>query len=243
MYLVAGVIVIIVIAYILFYNRLRKLAVKVEESSAGIDVALEKRYDLLSEELETVKKFLRHEYETYTAVVAGRAGQEQAEKKLESQNHLTEEALRTIDRQIDEQTAAMEKIRCELRGQQEEGKAAMGQAAMEKAADSQSVLGQKMNLLASIHHSLGGVSSAIDALSEQYPVLYSYGSVEHFQNDIFNTEEHLQAARRLYNANVSAYNQKLVSIPYVFLAKIHGMEKAAFYEAEDGKKSFRVNFD
>ena len=78
MYLVAGVIVIIVIAYILFYNRLRKLAVKVEESSAGIDVALEKRYDLLSEELETVKKFLRHEYETYTAVVAGRAGQEQA---------------------------------------------------------------------------------------------------------------------------------------------------------------------
>ena len=51
MYLVAGVIVIIVIAYILFYNRLRKLAVKVEESSAGIDVALEKRYDLLSEEL------------------------------------------------------------------------------------------------------------------------------------------------------------------------------------------------
>ena len=83
MYLVAGVIVIIVIAYILFYNRLRKLAVKVEESSAGIDVALEKRYDLLSEELETVKKFLRHEYETYTAVVAGRAGQEQAEKKAE----------------------------------------------------------------------------------------------------------------------------------------------------------------
>ena len=37
-----------VVGYISIYNRLRRLAVKVEEGGSDIDVALEKRYDLLS---------------------------------------------------------------------------------------------------------------------------------------------------------------------------------------------------
>lgn len=45
--LAAAVIVVLIVFYIKAYNRLRRLSVKVEEGSAGIDVALEKRYDLL----------------------------------------------------------------------------------------------------------------------------------------------------------------------------------------------------
>ena len=57
----AAAITVLLILYIKCYNRLRRLSVKVQEGSAGIDVALEKRYDMLSEEIEAVKKYLAHE--------------------------------------------------------------------------------------------------------------------------------------------------------------------------------------
>ena len=59
-------IVLVVVAFILTYNRLQRLSVKVEESASGIDIALEKRWDLLNELLSAVKKYLSHEYETLT---------------------------------------------------------------------------------------------------------------------------------------------------------------------------------
>lgn len=52
-------IAILLILYVKFYNRLQRLFVKVQEGSAGIDVALEKRYDMLSEEIEAVKSIWR----------------------------------------------------------------------------------------------------------------------------------------------------------------------------------------
>ena len=72
-----------------------------------------------------------------------------------------------------------------------------------------------MGLLSSIQQSLGGVGTAVNALAEQYPVLYSSVSMEHFQRSIGDVEEHLQAARRLYNANVSLYNQTIASFPWL----------------------------
>ena len=40
-------ITLLVLCYVRMYNRLKRLFVKVQEGSAGIDVALEKRYDML----------------------------------------------------------------------------------------------------------------------------------------------------------------------------------------------------
>lgn len=54
--ILVAVIAVLLILYIKFYNHLQRLSVKVQEGSAGIDVALEKRYDMLSEEIEAVKK-------------------------------------------------------------------------------------------------------------------------------------------------------------------------------------------
>ena len=67
--------------------------------------------------------------------------------------------------------------------------------------------------------------------------------MEHFQKSIYEAEEHLQAARRLYNANVSLYNQKIVMFPYSIIAGIHGMRKADFYQVDEKKKEYKVNFD
>ena len=69
-------ITLLVLCYVRMYNRLKRLFVKVQEGSAGIDVALEKRYDMLSEEIEAVKKYLAHEYQIYTEVTSTRAGKE-----------------------------------------------------------------------------------------------------------------------------------------------------------------------
>ena len=57
-YLMIGIpilIILLIIAYIVLYNRLNRLRIKVEEAGADIDVALEKRFDLLFEEIEAVK--------------------------------------------------------------------------------------------------------------------------------------------------------------------------------------------
>ena len=67
--IVIALVLCVIVFYISAYNKLRRLSVKVEEGSAGIDVALEKRYDMLSEEIEAVKKFLQHEYDTYVLIL------------------------------------------------------------------------------------------------------------------------------------------------------------------------------
>ena len=66
--------------------------------------------------------------------------------------------------------------------------------------------------------------------------------MQHFQQDIFDAEEHLQAARQLYNSNVSLYNQRINTFPYLLLAKLYGMKEAKFYTVEEKKKDFKVQF-
>lgn len=254
-YIGLGIAVILIVLciylYISLYNRLRKLHVKVEEGSSGIDVALEKRYDLLSEELEAVKKYLKHEQETYTAVASIRARKELDEKMLEKQGRLSEEAIKTIDEQISSQTEKMNRIKRQIEQHKNSGgrkqnpqKQEMKKTAFEEGTPVyQTGVNQKVNMLASLHKDLNGVGSVVDALSEQYPVLYSSLTMDYFQKTIYDSEEHLQAARRLYNSNVSLYNQLLVTIPYTFIAGIHGMEKADFYEIPENKKNYTIKFD
>ena len=72
----AGVIALLLIIYIRLYNRLRRLFIKVKEGNVSINVALEKRYDLLPQELEAVQKYLQHEHQVYTEVTALRTGKD-----------------------------------------------------------------------------------------------------------------------------------------------------------------------
>lgn len=245
--IVIALVLCIIVFYISAYNKLRRLSVKVEEGSAGIDVALEKRYDMLSEEIEAVKKFLQHEYDTYLAVTSVRAGKELEEETLQQKKMLSEEALKTIDDTIKAQQVQMDRIKKQMEKHHGSKKhknknQANAEAYENSVAEQKMNINQKIGMLASIQQGLGGVGTAIDALSEQYPVLYSYVSMDYFQKSIFDAVEHLQVARRLYNSNVSLYNQKLVMFPYSIIAGIHGMSKADFYQVEENKKEYKVNF-
>ena len=106
--ILVAVVAVLLILYIKFYNRLQRLSVKVQEGSAGIDVALEKRYDMLSEEIEAVKKYLAHEYQIYTEVTSTRAGKELNESIFQEKKQLSEEAVKAISETIAEQQKQME---------------------------------------------------------------------------------------------------------------------------------------
>lgn len=77
------------------------------------------------------------------------------------------------------------------------------------------------------------MAAQLNVVAEQYPQLRSAEVFRSLQDGVRDTEEHLQAARRLYNANVSAFNQYLVTWPYSAIGKKYS--PYAFFEAEAAK--------
>ena len=55
------VVAIVILWYIITSNTLNKAIVKIEEADSGIDIALTKRYDVLTKMLDTVKGYVKHE--------------------------------------------------------------------------------------------------------------------------------------------------------------------------------------
>ena len=153
----------IVIWYISTSNGIKRSQLKVEEAESGIDVALTKRYDVLTKMLDVVKGYQAHE------LVKLRSGMTMAEKN---------------------------------------------------------VANQKMEQL----------TKDINILAENYPELKSSNNFMELQKTIADVEEHLQAARRLYNANVNTYNTKLVVFPSSIVANNMHAVKKPFFEAEEAKR-------
>lgn len=77
---ILGILAIIIITlglyYVFVYNRLQRLSNSVDEASSGIDIALLKRYDLISSLVETVKGYSKHELAVFSEVVAIRSNLE-----------------------------------------------------------------------------------------------------------------------------------------------------------------------
>jgi LemA protein len=83
----------------------------------------------------------------------------------------------------------------------------------------------------------------INALAESYPDLKANENFKTLQLTIADVEEHLQAARRLYNSNVSIYNQKVEMFPSSIIAKNRNLVKKDFFEAEEAQKEdVKINF-
>ena len=74
--IIAIVVVVLVIAVVGWWistaNKLKVMNVKIDEALSGIDVALTKRYDLLTKAVATVKGYAKHEEETLTKIIAMR---------------------------------------------------------------------------------------------------------------------------------------------------------------------------
>lgn len=167
--IIAIVVAVVLLWFIVTSNSLNKAIVKIDEADSGIDVALTKRYDVLTKMLDTVKGYAKHEKEVIIETIQLRKGMTMEEKN---------------------------------------------------AANT------KMN----------EAFSKLNVVAENYPDLKASENFSVLQQSIADVEEHLQAARRLYNANISSFNQMIVSFPTSIVAGMKNLTKKEFFEAEEAKK-------
>ena len=76
----------------------------------------------------------------------------------------------------------------------------------------------------------------INVLAEAYPELRSSENFRVLQTSIADIEEEIQAVRRIYNMNVSQFNQLLVTWPDSIVGRLQGHKKEDFFKAEEEKK-------
>lgn len=171
--IIGAIVLLIVLWYIGTMNTLRQLELKVQEAESGIDVALTKRFDMLTKMLDTTKGYAKHEAETLEKIVKWRSG-------------------------------------------------IPSDATVEQKAEFQAQMDQ--------------VASGINVVVEKYPDLKANTVFLDLQKSITNAEEHLQAARRLYNANVTRINHVIVTFPQSIVANAIHMEKKLYFEADEKKR-------
>ena len=79
---------------------------------------------------------------------------------------------------------------------------------------------------------LAGSLRHLLAVAERYPDLKADRAFLALQDELTNTEDRIQAARRFYNANVRDYNRRVESVPSNAIASVFGFRKEEFFEVE-----------
>jgi len=82
------------------------------------------------------------------------------------------------------------------------------------------------------------------AVSENYPDLKASQNFLQLQDEISDTENKIQAARRFYNSNVMEYNTKIQSVPSNMVAGMFGFTAREFFELknEAEREAVKVKF-
>ena len=71
------------------------------------------------------------------------------------------------------------------------------------------------------------------AVVENYPDLKANQNFLALQQELANTEDRLQTARRFYNANVRDYNQRVKQFPSGLIASTFGFKEEEYFEVDD----------
>ncbi|MCL2486842.1 MAG: LemA family protein [Oscillospiraceae bacterium] len=168
-FVIAAVVLIVLIWWIAKRNGFVRLRNRVTEAASGIEVALTKRFDMLTKMVDVAKGYMTHERETIFEVINLRRGM-------------------TID-EMSEANAKMD-----------------------------------------------ANEARINVVAENYPQLRSSDVFVSLQAGIRDAEEHLQAARRLYNATATAFNNAIQVFPASIVAGLGGFKPVHYFAAEDHKK-------
>ena len=80
---------------------------------------------------------------------------------------------------------------------------------------------------------LSGALTDLRAVAEQYPNLRATENFQQLQRDLNEIEDEIQAARRIYNSNVQAYNTKIQIFPNSIVANQGGFTAREFFEIDD----------
>ena len=71
------------------------------------------------------------------------------------------------------------------------------------------------------------------AVAESYPELKASENFQSLQNELSDTENKIQAARRFFNSQVLTYNNKLQVFPTNFIGSMFGFKAEEYFELED----------
>ncbi len=80
------------------------------------------------------------------------------------------------------------------------------------------------------------------AISESNPNLKASEQFINLQKSLTKIENQLQAARRVYNGDVTLYNTTISTFPDLILAKLFGFKEEELFEIEEYKKE-NINID
>lgn len=110
-------------------------------------------------------------------------------------------------------------------------------------------MAQKGNLKeqAKAENILSGTLKSLFAVSENYPELKANENFLKLQFELTDTEDKIKAARRFYNTNVLALNNKIEMFPSNIIAGMFSFTKQEFFEldedeAQAAKKAVQVKF-
>ncbi len=84
---------------------------------------------------------------------------------------------------------------------------------------------------------LAGALGKLFALSEAYPDLKANQNYLALQEELTATEGRVAYARQFYNDAVLGYNNKIESIPTVFIAKMLGYSERQYFEADESART------
>src|SRR5262245_45117389 len=85
---------------------------------------------------------------------------------------------------------------------------------------------------APIEQALGQGVAQVMAVAENYPDLKASDQFLALQHALVDTEDRIQVARRIYNANVRSYNDMVQSFPSMIVANAMRYEPRPFFEID-----------
>ncbi|HUF52549.1 MAG TPA: LemA family protein [Dehalococcoidia bacterium] len=90
---------------------------------------------------------------------------------------------------------------------------------------------------------LTGALRHLFAVAENYPQLQADENFRQLQAELSDIEEKIAFSRQFYNANVLDYNNRIQTVPTVFIAGMFGFTQEEFFEAdEEARAEVRVDF-
>jgi LemA protein len=84
---------------------------------------------------------------------------------------------------------------------------------------------------------LTGALKSLFAVAEAYPDLKANENFKHLQEELVDTEDKIQAARRFYNGSVRDLNTKTKTFPTNAFANAFGFKSREFFEVEEAENA------
>ncbi|MCA9332097.1 LemA family protein [Candidatus Saccharibacteria bacterium] len=84
---------------------------------------------------------------------------------------------------------------------------------------------------------LTGALKSLFAVAEAYPDLKANENFKQLQDELVDTEDKIQAARRFYNGSVRDLNIKVKTVPYNIFAGMFGFKEREFFEVEEAEQA------